>query len=79
MAVLASKICDLKDRLIYKKIKKIKDVNGRLELSKKYPNNIKIFIDYAHTPDALLKILIFLQNRVQNKYINCFWLWRRQR
>ncbi len=62
MAVLASKICGLKDRLIYKKIKKIKDVNGRLELVKNYPNNIKVFVDYAHTPDALLKILVSLKN-----------------
>ncbi len=63
MAILASKICGLKENLIYKNIKKIKDVNGRLELIKKYPNDIKIFVDYAHTPDALLKTLIFLQNR----------------
>ena len=27
---------------------------------KNYPNGIKVFIDYAHTPDALLKALSFL-------------------
>ena len=52
----------LKDISIYKKKKKLKDVNGRLELIKKYPNNIKVFIDYAHTPDALFKTLISLKN-----------------
>ncbi len=62
MAILAAKICGLKDISIYKKIKKLKDVNGRLELIKKYPNNIKVFIDYAHTPDALFKTLISLKN-----------------
>ena len=47
----------IKKHLIYKAIKKLRDVNGRLELVKKYRNDIKVFIDYAHTPDALLKTL----------------------
>ena len=42
MAILAAKICALKDKIIYSKLKKIKDVNGRLELVKKYNNNIKV-------------------------------------
>ena len=25
-------------------------MNGRLELVKKCPNNVRVFIDYAHTP-----------------------------
>ena len=40
-------------------LEKLKDVNGRLELIKVYQNNIKVFIDYAHTPDALNKSLQF--------------------
>ena len=47
-------------------IKKIREVNGRLELIKKYPNNIKIFVDYAHTPDALLKTLKSLKSNYGN-------------
>merc|ERR1711991_753828 len=31
-----------------------------------YPNNIRVFIDYAHTPDALFKILSFLKNKYGN-------------
>ena len=62
MGILAAKICGLKDHLIYGKIKKINDVNGRLELVKKFPNKIKVFLDYAHTPDALLKTLECLKN-----------------
>ena len=57
MAMEAAKICGLKRKFIYNTIRKLKDVNGRLELVKKFPNNIKVFIDYAHTPDALLKTL----------------------
>ena len=72
MAILAAKICGLKDISIYKKIKKLKDVNERLELIKKYPNNIKVFIDHAHTPDALFKTLISLKIFIK-KYFISFW------
>ena len=53
MAIAAATICKLKENKIYKIINKIKDVDGRLELVKTFSNNIKVFIDYAHTPDAL--------------------------
>ena len=66
MAIKAVRLCGLKDKLIYNSIKKLRDVNGRLELIKKYPNNIKIFIDYAHTPDALLKTLESLKTKFGN-------------
>ena len=57
MAIKAVKLCGLKDSLIFGSIKKIKDVNGRLELVKKYSNQVKVYVDYAHTPDALMKTL----------------------
>jgi MurE/MurF fusion protein len=63
MAIAATKVSGLKDKNIYKSLKKIKDINGRLELSRKFPNNIKVFIDYAHTPDALLKTLQLLEKK----------------
>ncbi len=61
MAINGVKLCGLKEKLIYKAIKKIKDVNGRLELVKNYSNDVKVFVDYAHTPDALLKTLKSLE------------------
>ena len=64
MALKASKLSGLKKKLIYSTIKKIKDVNGRLELVKQYANNIKVYIDYAHTPDALMKTL----NSIKESY-----------
>ena len=67
MAVLATKLCGLKDRPIYQSINKLKDVSGRLELVRKFPNNIKVFVDYAHTPDALLKTLKFLNKKYRDK------------
>jgi MurE/MurF fusion protein len=57
MAIAATKLCGLRDNFFFKSLEKIKDVEGRLELVKKFPNNIKVFVDYAHTPDALLKVL----------------------
>ncbi len=66
MAIQAAKICGLKDKNIYRSIKKIKDVNGRLELVRRLPNNIKVFVDYAHTPDALEKILKYLKKKYGN-------------
>ena len=61
MAIKALKLCNLSENNIYEAIKKIKDVNGRLEMVKKYPNGIKVFVDYAHTPDALFKTLSALK------------------
>ena len=55
-AIAAAKICGLKERNIIFALKKMTQIPGRLELVKKI-NNIKIFVDYAHTPDALEKVL----------------------
>ena len=62
MAVEAAKQCNLKEKKIFKSLKKIKDINGRLELIKTFSNNIKVFVDFAHTPDALTKSIIALKN-----------------
>ena len=60
MAVAAAKLCNLKEK-IFNSLKGIKDVSGRLELIKIFPNNVKVFVDFAHTPDALLKVLQILK------------------
>ncbi len=62
MAIAAAKACGLKEKKIFASLNKIKDVNGRLELVKVFPNNIKAYIDFAHTPDALHKSLIALRD-----------------
>ncbi len=66
MAINATKLCGLKDEKIYSFIRKLKDVNGRFELVKKFANNIRVFVDYAHTPDALLKTITSLKNTYGN-------------
>ncbi|MDA9684838.1 UDP-N-acetylmuramoyl-L-alanyl-D-glutamate--2,6-diaminopimelate ligase [Candidatus Pelagibacter bacterium] len=62
MAVEAAKKCNLKENKILRIIKKVKDINGRLQLIKTFPNNIRAFVDFAHTPDALLKSINALKN-----------------
>ena len=63
MAVIAAKLCKLTENKIFKILHKIKDVNGRLEFVRKFPNNAKVYIDFAHTPDALLKSLQALKDK----------------
>ncbi len=53
MSILAAKLSGININKILKNIKKIKEVDGRLQLIKILPNRTKVFIDYAHTPDAL--------------------------
>ncbi len=66
MAALAARLCNLDDVQINNSFKKIKNVDGRLNLIKKYPNNIKVFIDYAHTPDALYEVIKSIKNTYNN-------------
>ena len=40
-----------------------------MELVRTFPNNMKVYVDFAHTPDALLKSLHALKN-TQNKNIS---------
>ena len=70
MSINVAQLCGLKEKLIYSSIPKLKDVSGRLELAKVYNNNIKVFIDYAHTPDALHKTLTSLKDNYGNN-ISC--------
>ena len=62
MAIAAAKLCDLKEKKIFLSLNKIKDVDGRLELVKIFSNNIRVYVDFAHTPDALLKSITALKD-----------------
>ncbi len=67
LAILAAKICGLKIKKIFKKIDKIKSIDGRLELVRKLSNKSKIFLDYAHTPDALENAILSLKEHFNKK------------
>jgi len=72
MAILAAKLSGLKIDNILHIAKNIKEVNGRLQLVKTIPNQTKIFIDYAHTPDALRTTLQALKEHYKVKPIVVF-------
>ncbi len=66
MAILSARLCNLNDAKINSALKKIKNVDGRLDLIREYPNNIRVFIDYAHTPDALQEVIKSIKNTYNN-------------
>ena len=57
MAILAAEVSRIKLNKILPKLKKIKSINGRLQLVRTLPNQTKVFIDFAHTPEALQKTI----------------------
>ena len=63
MAILAAKLCNLSEKKIFNILDKLKDVKGRLEHVRTFPNNIRVYVDFAHTPDALSKTLSALKLR----------------
>ena len=67
MAILASKICGLKIENVFKKIHKIKSIEGRIQLIRTLPNQSKIFVDYAHTPEALENAILSLREHFKKK------------
>ena len=67
MAILAAKICGLKIENIFNKIHKIESVEGRLQPIRTLPNKSQIFLDYAHTPEALEKAIKSLGEHFQKK------------
>ncbi len=53
MAIKACEILGLNKKKILECISKLKNVKGRLELVKEFPDKTRVFIDFAHTPDAI--------------------------
>ena len=72
MSILAAKLSGLSIKKTLYTVKNIKEVNGRLQLIKTTPNKTKIFIDYAHTPDALGTTLKTLKEHYNIKPIVVF-------
>ena len=45
----------------------IKNVRGRLQLAKKFPNEAKVFIDFAHTPEAIRTCILSLKSHFKRQ------------
>lgn len=54
-------------KILSKHLSEIKAAEGRMQLVAKLNNNAQIFIDYAHTPDALQNVLETTQKISHNK------------
>lgn len=69
-AFLCAKELGYDEVLIKEKIKEIDTINGRLE--KIYNDNYGVILDYAHTPDAMEKVLVEIKPLVSNRLIVLF-------
>ena len=63
-------IAGIKPESAVEVLESIEGVDGRLE--RVYDGNFKIYIDYAHTPDGLKKVLFTLKHVKEGKLINVF-------
>ena len=50
----------------------LEGVRGRLELAAQHPNGAAIFVDYAHTPDALETVLTALRPHTRGRLVAVF-------
>ena len=74
MAIAAARLCNIKEKKFLTQLTKLKML-GRLELVRTFSNNVKVYVDFAHTPDALIKSL----NALKIKMIkNLFGIWLRR-
>ena len=69
MAMLAAEKSNLKFNQIVNSIKNLKSVSGRFEKISDIKNNSMVFLDYAHTPDALKVCLVNLKEQFKNRKI----------
>jgi len=67
MSILAIKLSGFNIEKILHIVKNIEEVNGRLQQVNTTSNQTKIFIDYAHTPDALDTVLRTLKDHYRIK------------
>ena len=65
MAIKACEILGLSKKNISRCINKLKSVKGRLELVREFPDQTKVFIDFAHTPDAIKTAITSLREQYE--------------
>ncbi len=64
LAAAATRLLNIKDKYIKKGIKNCKQIDGRLEKTSK-----NIYIDFAHTPQAMEKVLLYFKKIFPKKKI----------
>lgn len=69
-AILCLKEIGISDEIIKEKLIKLDNIEGRMEIHTYQHKNI--VIDFAHTPQAMKKALMFLRTQTSNKIITLF-------
>jgi UDP-N-acetylmuramoyl-L-alanyl-D-glutamate--2,6-diaminopimelate ligase len=59
--VAAALAAALGERDVLDRLPSLRGVRGRLELAARLPNGAAVYVDYAHTPDALARLLTALR------------------
>ena len=70
MAVIAASKSNLDLKKIFRVIPKLSPVEGRFENIGKIKNKSSVFLDYAHTPDALQTCVKNIREQFPNKHIS---------
>lgn len=60
-------VCGEDVRKAAEALEHLEGVRGRLELCARHPNGAPVFVDYAHTPDALAAVLTALRPHVSGR------------
>lgn len=71
-AISVVKTLGLEDEIIRKGINSFPGVSGRMEEIKKYRPNFRVFIDFAHKPNALESVLIAAKKLTKGRIIVMF-------
>lgn len=74
LSIGAIKVLGFDFKTIITKVSAITSPTGRMQLITPPSNNLSVFIDYAHTPDALKKLIATIQNHYgqSTRYICVF-------
>jgi len=63
-AITTAKIIGIEDKIIRAALSNFSGLAGRMELISKSNHPFKVYVDFAHTPNGLEKLLIALRNEV---------------
>ncbi|GAB0117305.1 UDP-N-acetylmuramoyl-L-alanyl-D-glutamate--2,6-diaminopimelate ligase [Acidisoma sp. 7E03] len=67
-ALVAAALCMmLGDTAVFDRLARLRGVRGRMELAATLPNGAAVYVDYAHTPDAIARVLSALRPHTAGK------------
>lgn len=70
-SITLAKKLNIDNKIIENAIKKLKKIDGRWEIFD-FPNNNKVIVDYAHTPDGFKKVLTTVKGFRHGRIITLF-------